>query len=76
MITRRQFHFSCATGLGLLTAGAALAATGAAGWGLFWVGGIITTLAVSARVQALRETTAARIPARIALRPVTPWLDH
>ena len=42
MITQRQFHFSWATGTALMAGGAALASTGNADWGLFWVGGLIT----------------------------------
>ena len=59
MITQRQFHFSWATGSALMTAGAALAATGVADLGLFWVGGIITTLAFTAR---MRTTSAGEQP--------------
>lgn len=66
MITQRQFHFSWATGTALMTAGAALAATGTADWGLFWVGGLITGLALSARLRAGQE----RAPARINSQPM------
>jgi hypothetical protein len=67
MITQRQFHFSWATGTALMTAGAVLAANGTADWGLFWVGGLITGLALSARLRAAPEGHAARVTIRPAI---------
>ena len=55
MITQRQFHFSWTTGAALMAGGATLAATSAADWGLFWVGGLITALALSARLKSFRR---------------------
>lgn len=62
MITQRQFHFSWTTGTALMATGTALAATGIADWGLFWVGGLITGLALSARLKPLlnRQTASSR----------------
>lgn len=64
MITQRQFHFSWVTGTALMIGGTALAATGSADWGLFWVGGLITGLALSARLQMGPAREPARIPSR------------
>ena len=71
MITQRQFHFSWATGTALMAGGAALASTGNADWGLFWVGGLITGLALTARLKAATERATARGSSRdLVLRPV------
>ena len=66
MITQRQFHFSWVTGTALMIGGTALAATGSADWGLFWVGGLITGLALSARMR----TVTAGEPQRISSLPL------
>ncbi len=53
-MTTRQFYFSGLSGGFLMAAGAGLVSWGAPGGGLFLVGLIITSLAVTFRFQGMR----------------------
>ena len=58
---RSQFVFSLVIGAALMAAGTALATSGVADWGLFWVGALVSTLALGARArtsEALQPATA------------------
>ena len=70
-MTRAQFLFSLGSGAILMTLGATLATGGTADWGLFWVGGIISALAITDQVKNLR------LPAALTLRkPLAPALSR
>ena len=61
-MTRAQFIFSLGSGSALLVAGAALAVSGVGDWGLFWVGGLISGVALSGFSKQ------ARVPAPLPIR--------
>ena len=61
-MTRAQFIFSLGSGSALLVAGAALAVSGVGDWGLFWVGGLISGVALSGCAKQ------ARVPAPLPIR--------
>ena len=70
-MTRAQFLFSLGSGTALMTLGTALASGGTTDWGLFWVGGIISALALSAQMKSMR------LPAALAVRkPLAPALSR
>ncbi len=57
-----QLIFSLGSGVALLAAGSALAAGGVADWGLFWVGALISALALTSCIRESGFALPARIP--------------